>query len=395
MEPFTRVSAVAAPLDLPNVDTDRVIPARFLRKPRDVGYGQYCFHDLRLRPDGTEDPAFVLNHPAYRDARILVAAENFGCGSSREGAVWALAGRGIRAVVAPSFGDIFHENCLRNGLLPVRLPAATVASLRRGAPRGAGRDADDRPARPDGHRAGRDVPPVRDRPVPEAGPPRRARRGGADAPPHGRDRRLRDAACRGVAVGVAGPADRVSPDRVGRWQPVESHWAFRSGFLSIRRDRCRLPDGRLSPDMYYMELRDFAMTVALTPSGEVLLSREYKHGVGDVAHTLPAGFVEPGEAPASAARRELREETGHDGQDFEPLGTHLVFPSLSGSRGHFFLARDVRRVTAPRPDEFEEIEVVAVPLDELRRDLGADTAALLHDVSSALALGLALARLGA
>ena len=131
MEPFTRVSAVAAPLDLPNVDTDRIIPARFLRKPRDVGYGQFCFHDMRLRPDGTEDPTFVLNRSAYRDARILVAAENFGCGSSREGAVWALAGRGMRAVIAPTFGDIFHENCLRNGLLPVRLPAATVEALRR------------------------------------------------------------------------------------------------------------------------------------------------------------------------------------------------------------------------------------------------------------------------
>ena len=137
MEPFTRVSGVAAPLDLPNVDTDRIIPARFLRKPRDVGYGQFCFHDMRRRPDGTEDPTFVLNRSAYRDARILVAAENFGCGSSREGAVWALAGRGMRAVIAPSFGDIFHENCLRNGLLPVRLPAATVEALRRalhGAP---------------------------------------------------------------------------------------------------------------------------------------------------------------------------------------------------------------------------------------------------------------------
>ena len=125
-----RLAAVAAPLDLPNVDTDRIIPARFLRRLRSVGYGQFCFHDLRVRPDGTEDPGFVLNQPAYRDARILVAAENFGCGSSREGAVWALAGRGIRAVVAPSFGDIFHENCLRNGLLPVRLPASTVARLR-------------------------------------------------------------------------------------------------------------------------------------------------------------------------------------------------------------------------------------------------------------------------
>jgi len=86
----------------------------------------------------------------------------------------------------------------------------------------------------------------------------------------------------------------VSESRVGRWQPLESTWAFRSGFLSIRRDRCRLPDGRLSPDMYFMELRDFAMTVAVTPGGEVLLSREYKHGTGDVAYTLPAGFIEPG-----------------------------------------------------------------------------------------------------
>jgi 8-oxo-dGTP pyrophosphatase MutT (NUDIX family) len=145
--------------------------------------------------------------------------------------------------------------------------------------------------------------------------------------------------------------------------------------------------------MYYMELRDFAMTVALTPSGEVLLSREYKHGAGEVAHTLPAGFVEPGETPLDAARRELREETGHDGETFEPLGAHLVFPSLSGARGHFFLARGVRRVAAPRPDEFEEIEVVPVPLDELRRDLGAATPRYLRDVSSALAMGLAVARL--
>src|SRR5262245_39716815 len=130
MQPFIRLTAVAAPLDLPNVDTDRVIPARFPRNPRGKGYGQFCFHDLRVRPDGSEDPEFVLNRPAYREARILVAAENFGCGSSREGAVWALEGRGIRSVVAPSFGDIFHENCLRNGLLPVRLPAAVAADLR-------------------------------------------------------------------------------------------------------------------------------------------------------------------------------------------------------------------------------------------------------------------------
>jgi 8-oxo-dGTP pyrophosphatase MutT (NUDIX family) len=145
--------------------------------------------------------------------------------------------------------------------------------------------------------------------------------------------------------------------------------------------------------MYFMELRDFAMTVAVTPAREVLLSREYKHGAADVAYTLPAGFIEPGETPAAAARRELQEETGHGGEAFEPLGAHFVFPSLSGARGHFFLSLAVRRVTSPRPDEFEEIEVVSVPLDELRQDLTAPAPRYLTDVSSALALGLALPRL--
>jgi 3-isopropylmalate/(R)-2-methylmalate dehydratase small subunit len=131
VEPFTELGAVAAPLDLANVDTDRIIPARFLRKPPSVGYERFLFHDLRFRADGSENPEFVLNHPAYRQARILVAAENFGCGSSREGAVWALAGHGIRAVIAPSFGDIFFENCGKNGLLAIVLPGEAVAGLRR------------------------------------------------------------------------------------------------------------------------------------------------------------------------------------------------------------------------------------------------------------------------
>jgi len=180
---------------------------------------------------------------------------------------------------------------------------------------------------------------------------------------------------------------------VGSWAIVESAWPFRSSFLSLRRDRCRLPDGRLSPDMYFLELRDFAMTVAVTAGGAVLLSREYKHGAGEVTYTLPAGFLEAGETPEAAARRELREETGHDGDTFEPLGAHLVFPSLSAARGHFFLARDVRRVAEPHPDEFEAIEVVPVVLEALRRDLGAPAPRHLADVSSALALALALARL--
>src|SRR5688572_9619180 len=106
-DPFRAVEAVAAPLPLPNLDTDRIVPARFLRKPRALGFGAYLFHDLRRGADGREDPGFVLNQLAYREARILVAAENFGCGSSREAAVWALQDAGFRAVVAPSFGDIF------------------------------------------------------------------------------------------------------------------------------------------------------------------------------------------------------------------------------------------------------------------------------------------------
>ncbi len=123
MRAFTRLTAVAAPIDLPNVDTDRIIPARFLRKPRSADYARFLFHDVRFEADGSEKPEFVLNQPAYRSAQAVVAAENFGCGSSREMAVWALDAFGIRAVIAPSLGDIFHQNCFKNGLLPVILPA--------------------------------------------------------------------------------------------------------------------------------------------------------------------------------------------------------------------------------------------------------------------------------
>jgi len=129
MHPLDRIDAVAAPMPRPNVDTDQIIPGRFLQKPREPGLGGFLFHDLRFRPDGSEDPDFVLNQPAGRAARILVAEANFGCGSSRENAVWALHDHGFRAVIAPSFGDIFASNSLKNGLLPIRLPAAVVAGL--------------------------------------------------------------------------------------------------------------------------------------------------------------------------------------------------------------------------------------------------------------------------
>jgi 3-isopropylmalate/(R)-2-methylmalate dehydratase small subunit len=131
MEPFTRLTAVAAPMDLPNIDTDRVIPARFLRKPREAGFGPLLFHDVRFDAHGAPRPDFVLNHPGYRDARILVTAENFGCGSSREMAVWALMDYGIRVVMGPSFGDIFFENCFKNGALAVVLPGDVAVGLRR------------------------------------------------------------------------------------------------------------------------------------------------------------------------------------------------------------------------------------------------------------------------
>lgn len=125
MQPFTTLQAVAVPLDVANVDTDQILPARFLKKPRSAGYGNFLFHDERRRSE-----AYPLDAPAYAGAGILVADRNFGCGSSREGAVYALVDGGIRCVIAPSFGDIFASNAAKNGLLTVTLPEAAVAALR-------------------------------------------------------------------------------------------------------------------------------------------------------------------------------------------------------------------------------------------------------------------------
>jgi 3-isopropylmalate/(R)-2-methylmalate dehydratase small subunit len=131
MEPFKKVTGTAAPIDLMNVNTDQIFPARFIKKPRSVGYAQFTFHDVRRDDDGELRDDFPLNQPRFKDAAIIVGNENFGCGSSREGAVYTLEESGVRVVIAPSFGDIFAANCMKNGLLTIRLPAETVADLRR------------------------------------------------------------------------------------------------------------------------------------------------------------------------------------------------------------------------------------------------------------------------
>ncbi|HTZ79279.1 MAG TPA: 3-isopropylmalate dehydratase small subunit [Stellaceae bacterium] len=129
MKPFVSLEAVVLPIAQPNFDTDQIIPARFLSRDRELGLGECLFRDLRFAADGTERPEFPLNKPEFRAAQIVVGEKNFACGSSRENAVWALADYGFRAAIAPSFGDIFRNNCLKNGVLPVVLPAQVVADL--------------------------------------------------------------------------------------------------------------------------------------------------------------------------------------------------------------------------------------------------------------------------
>ena len=129
VKPFSRVSGPAAPLDRVDVDTDQIIPKQFLKRIEKTGYGDFLFYDWRFRADGSPEPSFVLNRDEYRDTPILLTERNFGCGSSREHAAWALSGFGIRAIVAPSFADIFQSNCFQNGLLPVTLPEELLRSL--------------------------------------------------------------------------------------------------------------------------------------------------------------------------------------------------------------------------------------------------------------------------
>lgn len=129
MEPFVKLSGIAAPIDRVNIDTDAIIPAIHLKSIRRTGYGEHLFSSWRYNEDGSPKPEFVLNQPAYAAANILVAGRNFGCGSSREHAPWALNDYGIRCVIAPSFADIFFNNCFQNGLLPIALPEEQVRRI--------------------------------------------------------------------------------------------------------------------------------------------------------------------------------------------------------------------------------------------------------------------------
>ncbi len=129
MQAFTTLTAIAAPLPEPDINTDMIIRVERVRDLKPEEMGRYAFENRRFRPDGSEAPDFVLNQQPYRAARIILGGPNFACGSSREAAVWALAGFGIRCVIAPSFGPIFANNCYQNGMLPVVLPEATVQAL--------------------------------------------------------------------------------------------------------------------------------------------------------------------------------------------------------------------------------------------------------------------------
>ncbi len=137
MEKFTTLTGIAAPLPMINVDTDKILPAVYLKTIERTGLGKVLFDEIRYRPDGSENPDFVLNREPWRHAGILVVGDNFGCGSSREHAPWALLDFGIRCVIAPSFADIFYNNCFKNGLLPIALPQAVVDALMEDARKGA------------------------------------------------------------------------------------------------------------------------------------------------------------------------------------------------------------------------------------------------------------------
>jgi 3-isopropylmalate/(R)-2-methylmalate dehydratase small subunit len=129
MQPFTKHTGLVTPMDRANVDTDQIIPKQFLKRIERTGFGQFLFFDWRFHDDGSDNPDFELNRPEYRGASVLLTRRNFGCGSSREHAPWALSDYGFRVLIAPSFADIFYNNCFKNGMLPIRLDDAAVDDL--------------------------------------------------------------------------------------------------------------------------------------------------------------------------------------------------------------------------------------------------------------------------
>jgi len=137
MQKFTKLTAVAAPMPMPNIDTDKIIPAEHLKTIKRTGLGKFAFERMRYTPDGKERPDFILNKPAYRQAKILVTGENFGCGSSREHAPWALLDFGITCIISTSFADIFYNNCFKNGILPIKVSKEDLDKLMDDAQRGA------------------------------------------------------------------------------------------------------------------------------------------------------------------------------------------------------------------------------------------------------------------
>ncbi|AWI82358.1 3-isopropylmalate dehydratase small subunit [Alloyangia pacifica] len=137
MEKFEKLTGIAAPMPLVNIDTDMIIPKQFLKTIKRSGLGVHAFDEMRYLDDGSENPEFVLNKPQYRDAQVIVAGDNFGCGSSREHAPWALADFGIKVVISTSFADIFYNNCFKNGMLPIVMPQEAVDVLMKDAEKGA------------------------------------------------------------------------------------------------------------------------------------------------------------------------------------------------------------------------------------------------------------------
>ena len=129
MEPFKKIKSIATPLDKVNVDTDQIIPKQFLKLVQKTGFGQYLFYDWRFEKDGKQKNEFVLNNPKYQRSKILLARDNFGCGSSREHAAWALFDYGFRVIISPSFSDIFYNNCFKNGILPVTIDRQSIEAL--------------------------------------------------------------------------------------------------------------------------------------------------------------------------------------------------------------------------------------------------------------------------